>query len=64
MTNLKSIPKRRKSPLSYPGRVSDSERITNRLHAVRSVTGLLNDFSADQIEQFEKAVKRRALFNQ
>jgi hypothetical protein len=42
--------------------VQDWERIIEKLNALESVFGMLNELTPEQRESFEKAVKRRPLF--
>ncbi|GEM_PF-5326126 len=42
--------------------LQDFEKKVEKIHAIESVFGLLNDLTADQLETFEKAIKRRPLF--
>lgn len=42
--------------------VKDLERIIERLNALESVSGILNDLTDEEMEVFDETVKRRPLF--
>lgn len=64
MTNVKSLPGHGKLPSLQRGKFANKDSITAKLAALQSVSELLNDLSPQQIEKFNKAVKRSPLFNQ
>ncbi len=60
VSEWKSLPKQ---PLKvYISEMRDWESIIEKINALESVAGLLNELTSEEIEIFEAAVKRRRLF--
>lgn len=64
MTNVKSLPDHGKLPSLQRRKFANKDSVSTKFAALQSISGLLNDLSPQQIEKFDKAVKRRPLFNQ